>query len=142
MGLSVYESISGRFDDGTPVESVPPAQQALRSIVDNLARLLNTRAGALRHVPDYGLPDLSQVFSGLPRSAEILRQAMATAIARFEPRLQAVRVQVDAGTVDDMALSFLISGCTLAGDGVSISSHFDSDGAAHLAVVPARRRPA
>jgi type VI secretion system protein len=46
------------------------------SVQQNIRRILNARAGALKHLPDYGLPDLTNIYKALPASAHLLRQQM------------------------------------------------------------------
>ena len=62
MQVGLFEALSGRFADGTPLDAVGEDQHRLLSVIDNLNRLFNHRQDALTHLPDYGLPDLSHTY--------------------------------------------------------------------------------
>ncbi len=64
-----------------------------RAIREHLVLLLNTRQGSVLHLPDYGLPDLSIVYSEHPDSIEFLRRSIKNTIEKYEPRLQNIRVE-------------------------------------------------
>ncbi len=88
-----------------------PDQELLESVRDNLQVLLNTRQGSVPHLPDYGLPDLSQVFAHAPECLEYLRQSVLIAIRRYEPRLANVQVStLEGDDDDDLGVSFRIEG--------------------------------
>ena len=52
-----------------PVDAISEEDQVILSIMDNIRRILNSRAGTLKHLPDYGLPDMSKIIQGLPGSS-------------------------------------------------------------------------
>ena len=60
-------------------------------------------------MPEYGLPDLSDISPSSPQKIEALRVAIREAVERFEPRLQNVRVTREAGPADSAHLVFLLS---------------------------------
>ena len=64
-----------------------------RAVREHLGLLLNTRQGSILHLPDYGLPDLSIVYSEYPDSVEFLRRSIKNTIEKYEPRLQNIRVE-------------------------------------------------
>ncbi|MNG00925.1 Lysozyme [compost metagenome] len=63
-------------------------------MLDNLRRILNSRAGALDHLPDYGLPDMGQILQGLPGSAHGLMSAMGDTLAKYEPRVSTIGIEL------------------------------------------------
>jgi type VI secretion system protein len=63
-------------------------------VLDNLQRILNSRAGALSHLADYGLPDMSEVLQGLPASAHGLVDTLAATLLKYEPRLARLEVEL------------------------------------------------
>lgn len=65
----------------------------VRSIVEHLAVLLNTRAGEAVTVPDYGLQDLTDVVQELPEGIHTIQQGMRAIILKYEPRLSNVSVR-------------------------------------------------
>jgi type VI secretion system protein len=74
--------------------SVPSAESAIDGVMDHLKLLLNTRRGGVPHLPEYGLPDISEVFQSFPESIEMLRRAIQATIEKYEPRLAGVAVRL------------------------------------------------
>jgi type VI secretion system protein len=126
MREGLFEALSGKFMDGTPVDAVPVSQRPVRSILDNLRRVLDTRAGSLVHMPDYGLPDLSGVYRSLPLGAETLRAAVASAMERYEPRLRDVRVIPLESKSYTGRLAFLVTAQLAAGGQIRLQATFSS----------------
>jgi type VI secretion system protein len=112
MRIALLDALTGRFESGgagVRVADVPEGEQQLHSVLGNLRRLFNARRGSLVHVPEYGLPDLSDVSPSSPEKIESLRVAIREAVERFEPRLQKVRVTREGGRADSSHLVFLLS---------------------------------
>jgi type VI secretion system lysozyme-like protein len=65
------------------------------SIRDHLLKLFNTRRGSLPHLPDYGLPDISDIYRDFPGSIRALRRSIQETTKKYEPRLSDVRVLVE-----------------------------------------------
>ncbi len=65
-----------------------PAEDVVLSIREHLTKLVNARQGSLIHLPDYGLPDLGEIYQKLPESLETLRFALNNLIYRYEPRIK------------------------------------------------------
>ncbi len=66
----------------------------MSSIQMNLQWILNTRIGDSPASADYGLPDMSTLVKGLPKSELAFARAVEEAIRRYEPRLSNVDVSV------------------------------------------------
>ncbi len=132
MEASLYDVLRGHFSDGRRIESVPAASHRERSIIANLGRLLNTRRGALAHLPEYGLPDISDVYRDMPGSVVDLQRAIAAAVETFEPRLRHVRVEHQATDRYAMQLVFLLTAETLYGERIRFKTTFSSDEEAHV----------
>ena len=112
MRIALLDALTGRFESGgtgARVADVPEQDHVLHSVLGNLRRLFNARRGSLAHVPEYGLPDLSDISPSSPQKIEALRVAIREAVERFEPRLQNVRITREAGPVDAPHLVFLLS---------------------------------
>src|SRR5262245_59076099 len=112
MRVALLDALTGRFENGgagLKVVDVPEGEQLLHSVLGNLRRLFNARRGSLAHVPEYGLPDLSDVSPSSPQKIEALRVAIREAVERFEPRLQNVRITREPGPADSPHLVFLLS---------------------------------
>lgn len=127
MGAALYDVLAGRFADGTPVDGAGRADSRVRSVVSHLRYLFNTRRGSLRHLPDYGLPDVTEVYRDLPDSVDPLRNAIRELIERYEPRLRRVRVEHREADPYAMRLVFLISGETTEGDRLRLETTFSSN---------------
>jgi len=110
MKASVLDVLNGRFADGHRLENVHGDWQLLRSISSNLDRLFNTRSGTIQHLPDYGLPDITEIYRDIPDSVAKLQQAIRTTAEKYEPRLRRVRVHHQQTDPFDMRLIFLIAG--------------------------------
>lgn len=89
---SLYELLMQNFTGELDLHRVREEDQPLLSVLDNLQRILNCRAGTLSHLPDYGLPDMSQILHGMPGTAHGLMGTMTRMLLKYEPRLAAVQV--------------------------------------------------
>jgi type VI secretion system protein len=141
MNAGLIDVLIGTFQNGNAVADEEPNQQRLQSILDNLTRLFNSRRGALAHIPDYGLPDISQVYRDLPFSRDGLRVAIKEAVEKYEPRLRRVRVEKYEKGEDeeyDMRESFILTGELLKGQKVQFQTTFTSN---ELAEVKPWRKP-
>ncbi len=74
-GPSLYEMLLGQID-GEPLSDFDDRTLEVLSVQQNVRRILNTRAGALKHLPDYGLPDLTNIYKALPASSQALKEQM------------------------------------------------------------------
>ena len=63
---SLYEILLQNFRSELALDQVNEDDQLTLSVLDNIQRILNSRAGSLSHLPDYGLPDMGTVLQGLP----------------------------------------------------------------------------
>lgn len=141
MDAGLIDLLLGHFLDGQPVADGDPARNRLSSIVDNLSRLFNTRRGSIAHLPDFGLPDISQVYRDLPYSIEGLRAAIRSVVEQYEPRLHRVRVEMlekDKEEEHDMRVSFIVTGELSKGQRVQFQTTFTSN---DLAEVRPWRKP-
>ncbi len=69
----------------------------LRSVLDNLQRILNTRQGNVPIQKDLGIPDLSDIVHTFPESILTMQQSIRQTITKYEPRLKSVRVSYTGG---------------------------------------------
>ncbi|QXI55946.1 type VI secretion system baseplate subunit TssE [Pseudomonas alvandae] len=91
---SLYEMLLQNFDGELDVHRVSEQDQHTLSVLDNLKRILNCRAGALSHLPDYGLPDMGTVLQGLPATAHTLMKTMTDTLLKYEPRLAELAIEL------------------------------------------------
>jgi len=80
------------------------------SVLRHLQRMLNTRRGNAPTVPDYGVPDLTDLARGFPESAGALQEALRACIEKYEPRLRDVSVQYKESPDDVLSMSFEVTG--------------------------------
>lgn len=89
---SLYDMLYGNFSGGLPLEQVSEENQVILSVLDNMQRILNCRAGTLAHLPDYGLPDMAKILQGMPGTAHELMSVLSGVLLKYEPRLKRVSV--------------------------------------------------
>ncbi|ELX8366523.1 type VI secretion system baseplate subunit TssE [Enterobacter hormaechei] len=89
---SLYEMLSGNFSGGLSLSQVSEQNQVILSILDNMQRILNCRAGTLAHLPDYGLPDMTKILQGMPGTAHQLITTLSAVLLKYEPRLSRINV--------------------------------------------------
>jgi type VI secretion system protein ImpF len=122
----IVPSLLSRLLDDRPDVSREPLGnhlQNVRQLKDSVARdleeLLNTRQGTLGDLPAefvevnksilvYGLPDFTSFNLFDPGDCNRIRRSLEAAIARFEPRLDRVRVSMDSPNQNDHSLRFRI----------------------------------
>jgi type VI secretion system protein len=135
LEAGIIDVLLGHFSNGEPVMSGSTEHHRVLSIIDNLNRLFNTRRGSIMHLPDYGLPDITQVYRDLPYSIDGLRTAIKEVVEKYEPRLRRVRVETQEKTTDekfDMRISFIVRGEMLKGQRVQFQTVFTSNELAHV----------
>ncbi len=103
------------------------------SIRAHLTRLLNSRCGSLAHLPDYGLPDVTEIYQGLPYSIDALIDAIKNTIEKYEPRLHNVSIKPTHQNDKDCVLRLEIYATTNTNDQLQLSTYFMSGGAAEVA---------
>src|SRR5690606_4557566 len=89
---SLYEMLSGNFSGGLSLNQVSEQNQVILSVLDNMQRILNCRAGTLAHLPDYGLPDMTKILQGMPGTAHQLITTLSAVLLKYEPRLSRINV--------------------------------------------------
>lgn len=135
---SLYEILLQNFGGELALDQVSEKDQLTLSVLDNVQRILNSRAGSLSHLPDYGLPDMGTVLQGLPASAHGLMNDIARTLRRYEPRLAEVSIallpQPRPGHLE-YALEVLIEGgarvtfaTTLEAEGRAVVRHLKQEG--------------
>ena len=96
---SLYELLYGNFTGGLSLHQVSEQNQVIMSVLDNMQRILNCRAGTLAHLPDYGLPDMTKILQGMPGTAHELSGTLSAVLLKYEPRLKHIRVVLLEQTV-------------------------------------------
>ncbi len=93
MNCGLFDCLRGSFDGEQLLMDVSKEEHRVLSIVGNLNRLFNTRQGAIKHLPGFGLPDLSTVYRDMPDTVGDLKKAIKDAVEVYEPRLTRIRVK-------------------------------------------------
>ncbi len=91
---SLYEMLLQNFTGELELCRVREEDQPILSVLDNLQRILNSRAGSLSHLPDFGLPDMGQILQGLPAAAHGLMGSLTHTLLKYEPRLAELNIQL------------------------------------------------
>ena len=94
----------------TPGRPASPIRWVGDPVRTHLALLLNTRQGALKNLPEYGLPDVSSFYSDYPASLGELRAYIERLVKKYEPRLLNARVRLIGSDAKEFRASFLITG--------------------------------
>lgn len=92
-GPSLYDMLLGHID-GMSLYAHDNNTLEILSVLENVRRILNTRAGTLKHLPNYGLPDLSTIYRNLPASAHQLKAQVEATLLIYEPRIRAIDLDV------------------------------------------------
>ncbi|MDB5104499.1 MAG: hypothetical protein JWP91_2188 [Fibrobacteres bacterium] len=135
---SLFEKLADQYADGTAISAVPMAYRRAKSIADHLWRMFNTRQGALPHLPDYGLPDISEIYRKLPASLKELETTLLTLVTKYEPRLERVRIRPLATMPNEFRLSFELSASVKGGERISFQTSFNTSGETHVQPLKAR----
>lgn len=89
---SLYDMLFGNLAGGFDLNRVSEENQLILSVLDNMQRILNCRAGTLAHLPDYGLPDMTRILQGMPGTAHQLMGTLSAVLLKYEPRLKKIDV--------------------------------------------------
>lgn len=90
----LYGNIGGTLD----LHQISEDNQVILSVLDNMQRILNCRAGSLAHLPDYGMPDMSTLLQGMPGTAHQLIAIISEVLLKYEPRLKRLSVVLSEQT--------------------------------------------
>jgi type VI secretion system protein len=130
-GPSLYDMLLGQID-GEPIEHFDDRTLEALSVQQNVRRILNTRAGALKHLPDYGLPDLTNIYQALPASSQALKEQMEVTLMKYEPRIRGIDVSLIKTDEPGLQVSFEMT-CHLKKSGlVRFGTYFVPPGVFHL----------
>ena len=131
MDVGLLEGIMGRFFSG---KTVPEHGGKIDSIKEHLAILLNTRSGSIPHLPDYGLPDSSQVSMRDMKAIIRFGKEIEETVRKYEPRLIHVRVRPmerDADSTANFRLGFFLE-ARVANESARFRAFFSSSGSADV----------
>jgi len=103
------------------VESNPDSRverdisRKVRSIINHLQNMLNTRQGSVMIADDYGIPDITNTHGeGINEMTNRIENSLQKAIEKYEPRLNNVRVQLLSKKEDVLVLRFKLEAVLVA----------------------------
>ncbi|PWF24793.1 type VI secretion system baseplate subunit TssE [Corticimicrobacter populi] len=106
----LLERISG-LGDGQARSHQTRVEVLIESIRAHLQRILNTRQGSVPIDPDFGVPDFTNLAgSSVAGTTQEMAASMTRMVARYEPRLKAVRIQLAESGTEVLSLSFTLEG--------------------------------
>jgi type VI secretion system protein len=79
------------------------------SVLNNLRKMLNVRQGSVSTLPDFGMPDLNDLYAQYPDPIIVLRRIIKELIENYEPRLTQVIVRYVSDEDDPLSLRFDIT---------------------------------
>lgn len=133
MNQGLFESLIGRFLDGTAVDTVAQQNRRVVSIMDHLNRMFNTRAGSIPHLTGYGIPDISEIYRKMPHGIDELKDAIRHTIDTYEPRLKKIKVVQRETDAKEFRLVFILTGEMREGGLVRFQTTFSSQGRSSIA---------
>jgi len=93
VGFFVYEGPTAADIERMDFAKLSEEQKIRKSIIENLTMILGTRQGSVSHLPDFGLPDIMQVYINSGYSFEPLKKQVRDTVLKYEPRIGNVRVE-------------------------------------------------
>ncbi|WP_122339337.1 type VI secretion system baseplate subunit TssE [Pseudomonas caricapapayae] len=98
-------------------------EQLMTSIATHLSNVLATRAGSVKMLPDYGLPDLNNMNMSAHETLKQSRAAIEKTIRAYEPRLSEVYVMSGEHSENILSLQFSIRAIVKSG-GIKKAARF------------------
>jgi type VI secretion system protein len=138
LSESLFEKLADQYADGTPISVVPREYRRSKSIADHLWRMFNTRQGSIPHLPDYGLPDITEIYRKLPASLKELETTILSLCHKYEPRLDRVRIRPIPTLPTEFKLSFELSASIKGGERISFQTSFKTSGETNVEALRAR----
>lgn len=124
---SLYETLLQNFADDLNLPLVREQDQLVLSVLDNLQRILNSRAGTLAHLPDYGLPDMGHILQGLPAAAHSLMNTVSLTLLKYEPRLSGLTMRLTPQSQPGH-LTYSLEACLQNGEQVTFGTTLTPEG--------------
>lgn len=99
------------LDDGRARSHQTQVEVLIESIRAHLQRILNTRQGSVPIDPHFGVPDFTNLAgSSMSGSTQEVAASITRMVARYEPRLKSVQVQLAESGSEVLSLSFTLEG--------------------------------
>jgi type VI secretion system protein len=83
----------------------------VRSVMDHLTRLLNTRQGSVQIDPLFGVPDFTNLAGGMAAgSTREIEEEIRRMVLRYEPRIKSPKVTLNRELTDVLSIRFALEG--------------------------------
>ncbi|WP_199608570.1 type VI secretion system baseplate subunit TssE [Flocculibacter collagenilyticus] len=106
------------------------ASEEINSVCNHINELLNSRRGVLKHLPDYGLPDVQNIYEGLPYSQQDLAAEVKQLIEKYETRIINVTVTPVEISQSDYVVKLEIYAQLYSGLDITLDTKFATGGKA------------
>jgi type VI secretion system lysozyme-like protein len=118
--LSLYDILVGCFPSEWPnplgqpdvslesIDALSEDQKLRMSITESIKMILQTRRGSVLHLPDFGIPNVLQLFFDSGGSLDPFREEIRETLLRYEPRLSDVQVEKEFFDQNNMRISLRI----------------------------------
>ena len=118
MTRTLFERLQGAGGAGSQAD-------LLSSILQNMADVLNSRAGCCQTRTDYGMPDFNSLVGDFPNALPVIARAVEEQVRAFEPRLRDVSVLHVPDPERPLDLRFQITGRAVK-NGIEERVRFDT----------------
>lgn len=94
--------------DSSYFDSLSEEKKWRLSIVENLKKIFQSRQGSIKHLSDFGLPDMFQIYIESGYSFDPLKKKLRDTILKYEPRISNVKVEEPHFDKENMHISLKI----------------------------------
>ncbi|GAB5096932.1 type VI secretion system baseplate subunit TssE [Caballeronia sp. LP006] len=127
----LLERISG-WEQGAVRTNETSTEVLVRSVMEHLSRILNTRQGSVQLDPQFGVPDFTNIAGGLEGgSTGEIEEEIQRMVSRYEPRVLNPKVHLLSDRSDVMSIRFSLDGTLAVNDReipLRLSTTVNSDG--------------
>lgn len=127
----LLERISG-WEQGAVRTNETSTEVLVRSVMEHLSRILNTRQGSVQLDPQFGVPDFTNIAGGLEGgSTGEIEEEIERMVSRYEPRVLNPKVRLQSDRSDVMSIRFSLDGTLAVNDReipLRLSTTVNSDG--------------
>ncbi|MDR5837101.1 type VI secretion system baseplate subunit TssE [Caballeronia sp. LZ034LL] len=112
----LLERISG-WEQGAVRTNETSTEVLVRSVMEHLSRILNTRQGSVELDPQFGVPDFTNIAGGLEGgSLSDIEEEIQRMVSRYEPRVLNPKVRLQSERSDVMSIRFSLDGTLAVND--------------------------
>ncbi|MBQ7738958.1 MAG: type VI secretion system baseplate subunit TssE [Desulfovibrionaceae bacterium] len=103
----------------------PSAEEILRSIIDYVSKILNTRKGSTVIDEDFGIPDFTSAGTSFSKEdMPLVEEEIAKFVERYEPRLKNVKVNFTPDKDSPLLMVFSLNAELSIGTDDHVAVHF------------------